>query len=127
LALPAELNGYPGSRHVLDLAEELELTEDQQTEIQALYDGMRPEAVLLGEQILQAESALELAFRDNTMDDTFLEAQLNEIGALQAQLRFVHLRTHIATVEILTPHQIGRYTSLRGYDTNSEHQGNDGS
>ena len=26
MALPAELNGYPGPRHVLDLAEELNLT-----------------------------------------------------------------------------------------------------
>lgn len=29
MALPAELNGYPGPRHVLDLAAELELTSDQ--------------------------------------------------------------------------------------------------
>lgn len=128
LALPAELNGYPGPRHVLDLADELELTEGQEAEIQNLYDAMLPEAILLGEQILQAEGELELAFRDNTMDETFLEEQLAEIGALQAQLRFVHLRTHIATVNILSPEQIEQYNFLRGYapeNTQEEgHQGN---
>src|SRR5688500_10594545 len=38
LALPAELNGYPGPRHVLNLAAELTLTQDQQEGVQALYD-----------------------------------------------------------------------------------------
>jgi Spy/CpxP family protein refolding chaperone len=127
LALPAELNGYPGPRHVLDLAEELELTEDQRAEIQDLYDTMLPEAILLGEQILQAEAELELAFRENRIDETFLETQLVEIGNLQSQLRFVHLRTHLATVDILTPHQVVQYNSLRGYDTDNEHQGHQGS
>ena len=33
MAKPAELNGYPGPRHALDLAEELNLTTDQHTEV----------------------------------------------------------------------------------------------
>jgi Spy/CpxP family protein refolding chaperone len=114
-ALPAELNGYPGPRHVLDLAAQLHLTEEQQAEIQTLYDTMLLEAVDLGEQILQAEAELELTFRDNSMDEAFLEEQLAEIGALQAKLRFVHLRTHIATTTILTPEQTEQYSVLRGY------------
>lgn len=126
LALPAELNGYPGPRHVLDLADELDLTEDQQSEIQDLYDNMLPEAILLGEQILHAEAELELAFRDNTMDEIFLKEQLAEIGRLQSQLRFVHLRTHLATIDILTSHQVVQYNSLRGYKTDYEHQGHHG-
>ncbi len=115
MALPAELNGYPGPRHVLDLAAQLHLTEEQQAEIQALYDTMLLEAVDLGEQILQAEAELELTFRDNSMDEAFLEEQLTAIGALQAKLRFVHLRTHIATAAMLTPEQTEQYSVLRGY------------
>ena len=40
MALPAELNGYPGPRHVLDAAEsgELELTNEQQEQIQIIYE-----------------------------------------------------------------------------------------
>lgn len=65
MALPAELNGYPGPRHVLDLANELNLTDDQQQAIQTLYDGMLPEAIRVGESILEHEAELESAFRDN--------------------------------------------------------------
>lgn len=123
LALPAELNGYPGPRHVLDLADELELTEDQQAQIQVLYDDMLPQAIDLGEQILEAETELELAFRENRIDEAFLETQLLASGNLQAQLRFVHLRTHLATIDILTPHQVVLYNTLRGYETDNGHQG----
>ena len=52
LALPAELNGYPGPRHVLDLADKLSLTTMQRAQIQALYNAMKPQAVALGTQLL---------------------------------------------------------------------------
>jgi hypothetical protein len=40
MAKPAELNGYPGPRHVLDAVEarEFELTSGQQEQIEALYE-----------------------------------------------------------------------------------------
>ena len=127
LALPAELNGYPGPRHVLELADELELTSGQQTQIQALFDDMLPQAIALGEQILNQEAGLELAFREGTIDEELLRDRLVSIESLKAELRFVHLRTHLVTLEILTPHQVQLYNTLRGYTTSSEdhnaHQG----
>ncbi|HRQ38087.1 MAG TPA: periplasmic heavy metal sensor [Chloroflexota bacterium] len=116
MALPAELNGYPGPRHVIDLADELSLTPEQTAQTQALFDEMQPKAIALGTQILAAEAALEEAFRTQTVDETNLEAQLQAISLLEAQLRYVHLRTHLATLEILNAHQIMLYNSLRGYD-----------
>lgn len=115
LALPAELNNYPGPRHVLDLAADLELNADQEREIQALFDEMQPQAIELGKQILAKEAELEQAFREKTIDEAFLQAQLTEISGLQAQLRYVHLRTHLSTVDILSEHQVTLYNSLRGY------------
>ena len=41
LALAAELNGYPGPRHVLDLADQLGLTPEQQVEAQRLLTRCR--------------------------------------------------------------------------------------
>lgn len=123
MALPAELNGYPGPRHVLELADELELTSGQQTQIQALFDDMLPQAVALGEQILDQEAGLELAFREGTIDEESLRDALDSIESLKAELRFVHLRTHLVTIEILTPHQVQLYNTLRGYTTAPEDHG----
>ena len=47
LALAAELNGYPGPSHVLELADRLDLTADQRASVQRLFDSMKMEACLL--------------------------------------------------------------------------------
>ena len=38
LALAAELNGYPGPSHVLELADKLELSADQRAKVQRLFE-----------------------------------------------------------------------------------------
>lgn len=47
----AELNHYPGPRHVLDLAYQSNLSEKQRKETQKIFDKMREEAVRLGKLI----------------------------------------------------------------------------
>ena len=42
LALAAELNGYPGPSHVLELADKLELSSDQRARVQSLFDDIHP-------------------------------------------------------------------------------------
>src|SRR5207253_10196718 len=44
LALAAELNGYPGPSHVLELADRLALTDDQRERVKALFASMKAEA-----------------------------------------------------------------------------------
>ena len=48
LALAAELNGYPGPSHVLELADKLELSADQRANVKAMFDAMKAEALPLG-------------------------------------------------------------------------------
>ena len=43
LALAAELNGYPGPRHVMELGEQLGLTDRQRADVQRLFDQMTAE------------------------------------------------------------------------------------
>jgi len=115
LALAAELNGYPGPRHVLDLADELRLTEEQRAEVQALFDAMRNEAARIGDRLIAAEAALDRQFAERTITPARLDAATHSIGALQADLRATHLRYHLVTRDILLPEQLRRYSELRGY------------
>jgi hypothetical protein len=48
MAKAAELNGYPGPKHVLALAGDLRLTTDQLGQVQAIFDGMSAAAKQLG-------------------------------------------------------------------------------
>src|ERR1700752_4287969 len=59
LALAAELNGYPGPAHVLELADRLELSADQRVRVQALFDAMTAEAVPLGAKLIEQETDLD--------------------------------------------------------------------
>src|SRR5688572_5253924 len=57
-AKAAELNRYPGPRHVLDLAEQLSLTQPQKQRIERIYDGMHESAARLGREIVSKEAVL---------------------------------------------------------------------
>lgn len=115
LALAAELNGYPGPTHVLELATPLGLNDDQRTKVMMLFDAMRQEAVVLGERLIAAEAALDRQFADRTVTLPGLGKATRDIAALQGDLRLAHLKYHLATLELLTPEQNARYSALRGY------------
>ena len=46
LALAAELNGYPGPSHVLELADKLDLSAEQRARVQQLFASMKQEALV---------------------------------------------------------------------------------
>ena len=48
LALAAELNGYPGPRHVMELGQQLEPTDRQRVDVQRLFDQMTAEVAPIG-------------------------------------------------------------------------------
>jgi Spy/CpxP family protein refolding chaperone len=114
-ALAAELNGYPGPRHVIDLADRLDLTTAQKTLAQKLFDEMKAEAVPLGTALVEAETALESLFRSGRITEALLVQKTAEIGALDASLRATHLKYHLAMKDALSRHQIALYDRLRGY------------
>jgi hypothetical protein len=115
LALPAELNGYPGPVHVLEHAGSLNLSADQQSRVGALYEAMKAEAIPLGERLIAEEADLDHQFAGRTVTPASLNVATAKIGRTQAELRAAHLRYHLATVEVLSSDQIRRYAELRGY------------
>lgn len=120
LALAAELNGYPGPSHVIELAKELSLTPTQLERAQALFTAMKSEAVPLGEATIAAERDLDRLFAERTITTASLAAATDAAGAAQARLRNAHLKYHLAMVELLTADQVKRYGELRGYAANPD-------
>ena len=116
LAKPAELNGVPGPRHVLDMSGKLGLAPQQSAAVETLFASMRAGAIPLGERLLALEGGLERSFSRRQARPESLRAMLLEIGQARAELRYVHLKAHLETVQILTPEQIALYNRLRGYD-----------
>lgn len=57
-AKAAELNGYPGPKHVLELGKELSLTAEQQKKTETLFALMEASAKSLGVELIAAECEL---------------------------------------------------------------------
>ena len=120
MALPAELNRYPGPVHVLELADGMDLSAGQRTEIQALYEAMQAEARPLGRQVLDREAELDRLFAEGRATPQGIADVTAAIGDLQGRLRFVHLKYHIRVRDLLTHRQLAAYQKLRGYDAGGQ-------
>jgi Spy/CpxP family protein refolding chaperone len=115
LALAAELNHYPGPRHVLDLGRELSLSEAQAGRLKGIYDGMSAQAKTLGAELLDRETQLDRLFAEAAIDADRLAVATAAIARVQGELRRVHLQAHLDTRAALTPAQVAQYDELRGY------------
>jgi Spy/CpxP family protein refolding chaperone len=123
-AKAAELNHYPGPRHVLDLSEKLELSASQIKQTESLFDKMQAKAIILGKQLVDHEQKLDQLFAQGSVDKNSLDAILQNIGTIQAKLRGVHLSTHLEQKQLLNKHQVMMYDRLRGYGDNGSHDSN---
>jgi Spy/CpxP family protein refolding chaperone len=114
-SLPAELNGYPGPRHVRQHADALGLNAEQRDRAAALEADMQQQAETLGREVVGLEDALDRLFQDGRADPAAVERLTNEIGHKRGALRAVHLRAHVAMAQALSADQRARYMALRGY------------
>jgi hypothetical protein len=114
-ALAAELNGLPGPIHVLELADRLGLSQSQRAKMQELFDQMKAEAMAKGEDLINKEAVLDRRFAHKHITPQELSKLTLEIGALQGELRAIHLSYHLATYEQLSAEQNRVYSDLRGY------------
>jgi Spy/CpxP family protein refolding chaperone len=115
LAKAAELNHYPGPRHVLDVADKLGLSPEQMAATRALFDDMHAKAQALGKQFLAREDELDALFREQHADADKVGQLTAEIAALQGQLRAVHLTAHIRERALLSAEQVAEYDALRAH------------
>ncbi len=117
MAKAAELNGYPGPRHVLDayLDQSLSLSPDEYAATENLFQEMKKASIEIGEKLIEAEKELDRLFKDEAITPETLEKQVSKSADLYGKLRANHLYYHLSMKELLTPEQIAKYNQLRGY------------
>ncbi len=120
-AKAAELNGYPGPKHVLELGKQLSLTAEQQKKTETIFASMEASAKSLGAELIAAERELDQAFANKKIDEATLTELINKIGHVESQLRTAHLNAHLQQVKVLNEKQIALYMTLRGYNEAGDH------
>ena len=118
-AKAAELNQYPGPRHVLDLANQLHLSDQQIARTNQVFEKMREKAIDLGTQLVEYERVLDTLFSSDRISASELDSLLLKIGETRAKLRGAHLHAHLEMKTILSPHQVMMYDRFRGYSNGS--------
>lgn len=116
MALAAELNGYPGPSHVLELAAKLELKPDQISAVRRLFESMKRESIPLGARLIEQERDLDRLFASRSITPESLRAATIAVALTHGELRETHLKYHLSTTALLDPGQMQRYVSLRGYE-----------
>lgn len=112
-ARAAELNGWPGPLHVLELGAALELTREQAERMAALRQEMLEAARPLGRKLIEAERRLDRLFIRGEPTPAAVAAATAETAAIEGRLRAVHLTTHVKAHAVLSPKQNRRYAELR--------------
>ncbi|OED42092.1 hypothetical protein AB833_07995 [Chromatiales bacterium (ex Bugula neritina AB1)] len=120
LAKAAELNGVPGPMHLLEMKDEIGLTDVQIESIDRVFNEMRSDAKLLGKKLILQETALDDKFKNDVPTPEELRIQLAEIGETRSSLRYVHLSAHLKMPKILSASQIDSYNQLRGYTVSDD-------
>ncbi|WP_261322983.1 Spy/CpxP family protein refolding chaperone [Rhizobium leguminosarum] len=114
-AKPAELNGYPGPSHVLQMKDRLGLTDDQLLKVQRAFDLMQARASEEGQVFVEAERELDAAFRSRAITESELRDLVAAAEASRSRLRFIHLAAHLEVTRLLDASQIAGYGKHRGY------------
>jgi hypothetical protein len=114
LAKPAELNGYPGPAHVLELAEKPKLTSEQREAVTEIFHAMKIVAIAAGKLFLVSERRVDAVFRSGKAARDQLPEAVMDAAMRRASMRLVHLEAHISTAAPLSEHQRRQYDQDAG-------------
>lgn len=114
-AKAAELNHYPGPRHVLDMSQQLDLSDEQIGSVESIFEGMQNEAKIIGARIVDQERVLDEEFASGRINEELLAQRISSIATDEGELRLVHLATHLELKSVLSEDQVEKYDELRGY------------
>lgn len=114
-ARAAELNGYPGPMHVLELADKLGLTAEQREATRSLMEKHKADARQLGAKKVEVERELDALFRAKDIAPERLAGAVRIAAIADGEYRHSHLDTHRQMRALLSEQQILQYGVLRGY------------
>ena len=112
----AELNGFPGPKHILENEAELNLSKEQKQAVEKSFNEMKTQAKELGGKVIEKEKQFDVLFQQNKIENAeMLRSKTEEIAKLKGDLRSVHLAAHLEMKKVLSSEQIEQYKKLRGY------------
>jgi Spy/CpxP family protein refolding chaperone len=114
-ARPAEAFGYPVPKKVMELKGRLELSSNQEGQMDDIVKKLRTETRYYGKKIVVEELALDNYFRSGQTDFPALANRVEKIGGLRWKLRLAHLAARSSVRKVLTAEQLEKCRELGAF------------
>jgi len=121
MAKAAEKNAFPGPKHVLELADELSLTDEQKNQVTAVFTSAQVDFRTLGKAVVETEAALNRAFMAQGVSTAQIASLTRAAAEARGQLRARHLAAHVATRPLMSDDQVQKYVELRSAAGGMQH------
>lgn len=95
------------------IADRLDLSDDQRTELGAILEAYRPEAELLGETLSVARKELDEQVTAETFDEIAVREAAERSAVVRADLAVLRARIHTEVLQVLTEDQIAEAREIR--------------
>jgi Spy/CpxP family protein refolding chaperone len=118
---PADANGFPGPRRLLELEKDLTLTPGQKKSLLTLAEETQKRAAELGKRIVRVEEEQYDAFRTGLVSEQSVREDAEQIGRLRGKLRGIHLVAHLKAKKLLTADQRALYRKLKNTEPEGKH------
>jgi Spy/CpxP family protein refolding chaperone len=105
-------NGLLHPDLLASVRDELALTEDQQTKLNAQLTEARQKAAPLEQTVKEQQKALNHLLNDTTTSTEAASTQLTKLLEAEAAVKQLQLRTLIGVRDVLTPEQLGKAKKL---------------
>jgi hypothetical protein len=111
--LVAEINGFPASQKIISYKDQLGLSKDQLRKINEILTNLPISVIVKGQDVVEAEEELKKLFESGDMNEKTLRTNLERIGKMRAELRFMHLQVYVKEKQILSVKQWERLKELQ--------------
>ena len=92
---------------------QLNLTDEQKTQIQGIFKAQRESSQALREQLRSKHQALRAASTAATYDEAAVRAAAQDLARVQAELTVARAKAHNEVLQVLTPEQRTKLNELR--------------
>ncbi len=104
--------GFPAPKRAMDLAKELDLSQEQMKSLKSVSTEVTTRSKELADRIIRVEEEMNDAFKTGLVGEKSVRDDAEQIGRLRGRLRATHLVSYVKTKAILTDKQFELYKKL---------------
>ena len=92
---------------------ELDLTDDQKTQVKSIVDSHQAEFKAVGEKMRAARDGMQALIEADTLDESAVRAKSVEVAAAEADAAILNTKIRTQTLQILTAEQLAKLKELK--------------